>query len=65
MSNDREITTVVFPGIGNLVWVVAWFWLVADSPESHKSISERERIYITNSIGKGVVKKVQSSAHST
>ncbi|KAK3798620.1 hypothetical protein RRG08_005031 [Elysia crispata] len=46
-------------GIGNLLWVVAWFWFVADSPDQHKHISERERIYITSSIGKGRVKKVR------
>ncbi|GFO16205.1 vesicular glutamate transporter 2 [Plakobranchus ocellatus] len=46
-------------GIGNLVWVVAWFWLVADSPEKHKHISEKEMVYITASIGKGAVKKVR------
>ncbi|KAK3787981.1 hypothetical protein RRG08_042269 [Elysia crispata] len=46
-------------GIGNMLWVVAWFWLVADSPDQHPHISERERIYITTSIGKGVVKKVR------
>ncbi|RUS83811.1 hypothetical protein EGW08_008423 [Elysia chlorotica] len=46
-------------GIGNLLWVVAWFWLVADSPDQHPHISERERTYITTSIGKGAVKKVR------
>ncbi|GFS18780.1 vesicular glutamate transporter 1 [Elysia marginata] len=45
------------PGIGNLLWVVAWFWLVADSPHQHKHISEKERLYITSSIGKGGIKK--------
>ncbi|GFO16204.1 vesicular glutamate transporter 1, partial [Plakobranchus ocellatus] len=45
-------------GVLNLVWVVAWFWLVADSPGKHKHISEKEQVYITASIGKGLVKDV-------
>ncbi|KAK3744228.1 hypothetical protein RRG08_017090 [Elysia crispata] len=46
-------------GIGYLLWVVAWFWFAADSPDQHKYISERERIYITSSIGKGGIKRVR------
>ncbi|XP_025084631.1 sialin-like isoform X2 [Pomacea canaliculata] len=38
-------------GIGNLVWVVVWFVVTADTPAKHKRISEVERSYILNSIG--------------
>ncbi|GFO16202.1 vesicular glutamate transporter 2 [Plakobranchus ocellatus] len=41
------------------LWVVAWFWLVADSPEKHKHISEKELVYIKASIGKGALRKVR------
>ncbi|XP_076471836.1 sialin-like [Babylonia areolata] len=33
------------------LWVAAWFWLVADTPESSRRISEAERCYIVSSIG--------------
>ncbi|XP_025084620.1 sialin-like isoform X2 [Pomacea canaliculata] len=38
-------------GIGNLVWVVVWFVVTADTPDKHKRISEAERNYIQRSIG--------------
>ncbi|XP_025084629.1 sialin-like [Pomacea canaliculata] len=38
-------------GIGNLVWVVVWFVVTADTPAKHKRISEAERNYIQSSIG--------------
>ncbi|PVD36708.1 hypothetical protein C0Q70_03694 [Pomacea canaliculata] len=37
--------------IGNLVWVVVWFVVTADTPDKHKRISEAERNYIQRSIG--------------
>ncbi|CAG5125167.1 unnamed protein product, partial [Candidula unifasciata] len=46
-------------GIFNLLWVVAWHLLVADTPAKHPRISAKERLYIQTSIGKGVAKKVQ------
>ncbi|XP_055864600.1 sialin-like isoform X1 [Biomphalaria glabrata] len=45
-------------GIINLLWVAAWFYLTADSPAQHKWISEREKIYIETSIGRGAIRKV-------
>lgn len=39
----------VFGGVG-LVWFVLWVFLVFDSPNTHPRISERERLYITNSL---------------
>ncbi|KAH9514175.1 hypothetical protein Btru_030464 [Bulinus truncatus] len=46
-------------GIFNMVWVVAWFTLTADTPSQHRWITEREKVYIETSIGKGDVKKVR------
>ncbi|CAL1547223.1 unnamed protein product [Lymnaea stagnalis] len=46
-------------GLFNLLWVVAWFLFTADSPGQHTYISERERVYIESSIGKGGIKKVR------
>ncbi|CAL1547222.1 unnamed protein product [Lymnaea stagnalis] len=46
-------------GIVNTLWVVAWFFLTADSPEQHRFITEREKVYIESSIGKGGIKKVR------
>ncbi|GFR97530.1 vesicular glutamate transporter 1, partial [Elysia marginata] len=47
-------------GIGNLLWVVAWFWLVTDTPDQHKRISHREREYINASFGKANTQKVKT-----
>jgi ACS family sodium-dependent inorganic phosphate cotransporter-like MFS transporter 5 len=33
------------------IWLPLWLWLVADSPQSHRTISERERNYICERIG--------------
>nr|KAI8731889.1 sialin-like isoform X1 [Biomphalaria glabrata] len=46
-------------GIFTVLWVIAWFLMTADTPAQHKWISERERVYIESSIGKGAVKKVR------
>lgn len=46
-------------GIVNTLWVVAWFFLTADSPDQHKSITEREKVYIESAIGKGGIRKVR------
>lgn len=40
----------VWPGAVGLVWFVLWAFLVFDSPNTHPRISERERLYITNSL---------------
>uniref|UniRef100_A0A3P9H8S6 Sialin n=1 Tax=Oryzias latipes TaxID=8090 RepID=A0A3P9H8S6_ORYLA len=37
-------------GIIGLVWFVLWAFFVFDSPNTHPRISERERLYITNSL---------------
>ncbi|CAF5036821.1 unnamed protein product, partial [Rotaria magnacalcarata] len=33
------------------IWLPLWLWLVADSPQSHRTISEQERNYICERIG--------------
>ncbi|PNF28216.1 Sialin [Cryptotermes secundus] len=38
-------------GVVGLVWSIAWFFLVFDSPAQHPRISEEERRYIESSIG--------------
>ena len=38
-------------GVLNMLWVVAWFLLVADSPAQHRLISPEERDFIQSSIG--------------
>ncbi|XP_025079852.1 sialin-like [Pomacea canaliculata] len=43
--------------VGNLVWVVVWCIVTADTPAQHKRISEVERNYIQSSIGDTLEKK--------
>jgi ACS family sodium-dependent inorganic phosphate cotransporter len=38
-------------GVVGLIWSIAWFFLVFDSPAQHPRISEEERRYIEGSIG--------------
>ncbi|XP_060519812.1 putative inorganic phosphate cotransporter isoform X2 [Cylas formicarius] len=40
----------IFGGLG-LVWCLFWLYLSAESPASHKSISDEEKKYIENSLG--------------
>jgi hypothetical protein len=50
-------------GIFGLIWLPLWLWLVADSPQSHPRISEKERNYICEHIGIGTNdKKMKSSS---
>ncbi|XP_055864601.1 sialin-like isoform X2 [Biomphalaria glabrata] len=53
-----KLSSFILSGIINLLWVAAWFYLTADSPAQHKWISEREKIYIETSIGRGAIRKV-------
>ncbi|XP_067466877.1 sialin isoform X1 [Thunnus thynnus] len=46
---DWTYVFYVFGGVG-LVWFVLWVFLVFDSPNTHPRISERERLYINNSL---------------
>ena len=38
-------------GSFGFVWFPLWLWLVADSPQTHRTISEKERNYICQLIG--------------
>jgi ACS family sodium-dependent inorganic phosphate cotransporter-like MFS transporter 5 len=40
--------------IFGFIWFPLWIWLVADSPQTHRTISERERNYICEHIGLGL-----------
>lgn len=35
------------------IWLPLWLWLVSDSPNKHRTISEKERKYICDSLGLG------------
>lgn len=37
-------------GIVGIIWFALWIWLVSDSPETHKSISQGEKEYIVSSL---------------
>uniref|UniRef100_A0A914D5S8 Major facilitator superfamily (MFS) profile domain-containing protein n=1 Tax=Acrobeloides nanus TaxID=290746 RepID=A0A914D5S8_9BILA len=37
-------------GVFGLLWCILWFCFVADSPQKHRSISEKERNYIVGSL---------------
>jgi hypothetical protein len=41
----------VLTGIFGFIWLPLWLWLVADSPQTHRTISETERNYICQTIG--------------
>jgi hypothetical protein len=41
----------VLTSIFGFIWLPFWLWLVADSPHSHKTISEKEKNYICNTLG--------------
>ena len=34
-----------------LVWTIAWYYLVFDSPMKHPRITEEEKTFITKSLG--------------
>ena len=38
-------------GILGFIWLPFWLWLIADSPQTHRTISEKERNYICQLIG--------------
>lgn len=45
-------------GVIGIVWSVAWFLLVFDSPSQHPRISDEERRYIEDAIGTTATTKV-------
>lgn len=56
---DRFNWEAVFhiSGAIGVAWFIAWWCLVYDTPAEHPRISEEERLYIENSIGKAITKK--------
>uniref|UniRef100_A0A3P8RQ50 Sialin n=1 Tax=Amphiprion percula TaxID=161767 RepID=A0A3P8RQ50_AMPPE len=46
---DWTYVFYIFGAVG-LVWFILWSFLVFNSPNTHPRISERERLYITNSL---------------
>lgn len=38
-------------GCGNLICGIAWLWYGAESPAAHKTISNKEKNYIQESLG--------------
>lgn len=55
-----ESVFYVTGGIG-IIWSVAWFLLVYDSPSQHPRISDEERRYIQESIGSTATTKVTAA----
>jgi hypothetical protein len=55
----------VLTGIFGFIWLPLWLWLVADSPQIHRTISERERRYICEHIGIDTNKKTKKSTSFT
>lgn len=37
-------------GIVGIIWYILWIWLVSETPECHKTISQREKEYILSSL---------------
>jgi len=52
--NSGWIHIFLLSGILGFIWLPLWMWQVSDSPEHHRSISNTEREYIQNIIGKNV-----------
>jgi hypothetical protein len=51
----------ILTSIFGFIWLPLWLWLVADSPQSHRTISERERNYLCKNLNIGTdIKKKQS-----
>ena len=40
------------PGMMGVAWFFLWTFLISESPESHRYISEREKCYIIESTGR-------------
>lgn len=45
-------------GAVGLIWSLAWFMLIYDTPAQHPRISDDERNYIESSIGNTITKRV-------
>jgi len=42
------------------LWLPLWLWFVADSPHIHRTISEKEKLFITSQLGTGENDKKKS-----
>lgn len=42
---------VLIEGVFGLLWFIGWIYYSSESPATHSSISQEERIYIENAIG--------------
>lgn len=49
-------------GILGFIWLPLWIWLVADSPHSHRTITDHEKNYICEHIGLGISDSKKRSA---
>ncbi|XP_050412069.2 sialin isoform X2 [Patella vulgata] len=45
-------------GLGTIIWMIFWWWIVYNSPDKHPRISEREKVYIESGKVKSVSKKI-------
>lgn len=50
ISASLYMWSVLLVGGLSLLWVCAWFYITADTPDQHPRITEAERKYITSSI---------------
>lgn len=50
-------------GILQCLWVIPWVCIARDSPSSHLTISEAEKAYIVNAIGKNTLTPEKRSRH--
>ena len=49
--NSGWVYIFLLTSIFGFIWLPLWLWLVADSPQIHRTISEKERNYICGKIG--------------
>jgi ACS family sodium-dependent inorganic phosphate cotransporter len=43
----------ILTSISGFIWLPLWLWLVADSPHTHRTISDKEKDYICDTLGIG------------
>jgi ACS family sodium-dependent inorganic phosphate cotransporter-like MFS transporter 5 len=52
----------ILTAIFGFIWLPLWLWLVSDSPQTHRTISEKERNYICGHIDLGTINIKKKSA---
>ncbi|XP_060061373.1 sialin isoform X3 [Erinaceus europaeus] len=45
-----KLLSISYAGIVGIIWYILWIWLVSETPESHKKISQYEKEYILSSL---------------